>query len=111
MESPVPQAPAKFTRFVLLLVVSATFSASAFGEVMFNDSRLWRRAKLVNAGQQVWSFQSSYQKTSDRFGTSGRVEGLGAKYARAITWGQLLKAEEAPEARAEMQDYMKAGVA
>ncbi len=88
-----------------LVCLAGLFSAQA--EVTVNDSRSWRRAQLVNAGQQVWSFQSSYQKTSDRFGTSGRVEPLGAKYARAVTWGQLLKTESSVQGRADMESYMR----
>jgi len=82
----VSKAPAKLEPFKcfagLLTVIYLVLATAAHAEVMFNDSRLWRRAKLVNASQQVWSFQSSYQKTTDRFGTSGRVESLGAKYSR-----------------------------
>jgi hypothetical protein len=88
-----------------MVYFSGLFSAQA--EVLVNDSRSWRRAQLVNAGQQVWSFQSSYQKTSDRFGTSGQVEPLGAKYARAVTWGQLLKTEGSAQGRADMESYMR----
>lgn len=84
------------------------FSRSAMGEVVFQESRLWRRAKLVSSGQQVWSFQSSYQKASDRYSRTGRVESMGTKYARAVTWDQLLKAEKSAQGRADMETYMKA---
>ncbi len=102
-----PQAPAKISQLLALFLASVLSCASAWAEVTVNDSRVWRRARLVNTSQQVWSFQSSYQKTSDRFGSSGRVEGLGAKYARAITWGQLLKSETSDQGRADMESYMR----
>lgn len=97
------KAPYRITLLALLL----GFSAIAYSEVHFSDSRTWRRARLVAAGQQVWSFQSSYQKISDRFTANGKVEPIGNRYARSLTWGQLLNAETTPQARAEMEDYMK----
>jgi hypothetical protein len=89
-----------------LLIVLLGGSWTSFAEVSLQDSRTWRRAKLISAGQQVWSFQSSYQKISDRFTTNGQVEGLGARHAQVLTWGQLLRAETDGKAKAEMREYM-----
>lgn len=94
--------------FVGTLVLSLTILCPfVYAEVSLKDSRAWKRARLVSAGQQVWSFQSSYQKISDRFGATGRVEPLGARYGRAVTWGQLLNAENSVEGRREVEGYMR----
>lgn len=90
----------------LLIAVLAPISY-AQGEVNFQESRTWRRAKVINPGQQVWSFLSSYQSSSSQFAANGQVESLGTRHARAITWGQLINAEKSPEAQAELKDYMK----
>jgi len=97
----VPKAPQ------ILALIALLFVSAARAEVTFTDSRTWKRAEMVNVGQQVWSFQSSYQKISDRFGSVGRPEPLGAKYRRSITWGQLLQSEGSLEGRAEMENYMR----
>lgn len=85
----------------------ATFLSvfSAHSEVHLENMYAWRRAKTLPAGQQIFSFQSSYQDISDRFSVDGRVEPLGEQYARGVTWGQLMSAD--PEARAELTGDMK----
>ncbi|MBX3020413.1 MAG: hypothetical protein KF799_01950 [Bdellovibrionales bacterium] len=69
-----------------------------------NESRVWRRARLVSLGQQVWSFESSYQSYSNRFAADGRVQSLGDRHARAVTWKQLL--DSFPEGRSEIRQLM-----
>jgi hypothetical protein len=88
-----------------LILFAVAFSVQA--EVNFQDSRTWRRAKLVAPGQQVWSFLSTYQKSSSQFSANGQVESLGAKHSRALTWGQLINAEKEDEGKAQLYEYMK----
>lgn len=92
---------------ISLFVAACAPISYAHSEVNFQESRTWRRARVINAGQQVWSFLTSYQTSSSQFAADGRVEGLGTKHARAITWGQLINAEKTPEAQAEVREYMK----
>ncbi len=90
----------------LLGVLLGTFCPS-HAEVYLQDARTWSRAKLVAPGQQVWSFQSSYQNVSDRFSTNGQIEALGAKHSRAVTWGQLLRAESSQVGKADLEKEMR----
>lgn len=90
---------------LLFALVAPIFYVQA--EVSLQESRTWRRAKVINPGQQVWSFLTSYQNSSSQFAANGQVESLGIKHARALTWGQLINAEKSPEAQAELKDYMK----
>ncbi|MGZ3722569.1 MAG: hypothetical protein ACXVA9_06545 [Bdellovibrionales bacterium] len=87
-----------------LLSASLMLPLMAQAEVRRDDSYLWRRAKTLVSGQQVFAFQSSYQNFSDRFTADGRVEPIGNQYARALTWNQLLKAEGANSK--DIEDYM-----
>lgn len=95
----------KWTKFCVPLLVLCT-TLSTFAEVQIQDSRVWRRARLISGGQQVWSLQSSYEKITDRFNGNGRVEPLGKNYARAITWGELVGAEGSEAGKADLRSYM-----
>lgn len=88
------------------LGLAVTLSVQALAEVQMQDSRLWRRARVIAVGQQVLSFETSYQKTTDRFSQDGLVEPLGSNYKRAVTWNQLLKAES-NQGKADLRAYMR----
>nr|HMN69769.1 hypothetical protein [Bdellovibrionales bacterium] len=90
----------------ILIVALLGFSALASAEVTLSETRTWRRARLINGGQQVWSFRTSYQKITDRYSNDGSVEPMGQRYSRALTWGQLVNAENSEEGRADMRAYM-----
>ncbi len=75
-------------------------------EIQFSDSRVWKRAKLINPSQQVWSFQTSYQNSSNRFASFGRIEPLGRSYQRSVTWQRLLESEGSVQVRNQMEKYM-----
>lgn len=77
----------------------------ARGEVSRNESRVWRRARLIAPGQQVWGFESAYRKFDNQFSALGEVQPLGNRYARAVTWRQLL--ENSNEGRPEVEAYMR----
>lgn len=83
------------------------FTLSVQGEVRLYDTRVWNRARILPAGQQVWSFKSSYQTEERRFSGKGEVQPLGQPYARAVTWGQLLKGSQRAEMPAELVEMMK----
>lgn len=70
------------------------------------DSRVWRRAAVINAGQNVWSFQAGVRESSTRYGTSGQVQSLGRQYTRVLSWRELVRGENSKEAKAEVQKYM-----
>ncbi len=90
------------------MAVASILSASfAYAEVSLFDSRTWLRARTIQPGQQIWSVQSSYQKISDRFASSGKSQALGRPFLRAVTWRQLLDSESAPAVKAQMQDFMR----
>ena len=76
-------------------------------EVVFEPSPVWRQARLVSPGQQVWSFESSLQSYDSRFNELGAPQPLGQPYGRAVTWGQLVQAELSMEGRAEIREYMR----
>lgn len=92
-------------KFGLLLAALAWWSLAS-AEVSLEQPRIWQRARTVHAGQQILSFQSSYQKVAGRFNGNGAVQPLGREYARAVTWGQLLSNEASVQERAEMERYM-----
>lgn len=87
---------------IFTLILGSMFARA---EVRFEDSRTWRRATLINAGQQVFSLQSSFQEVSERFTASGEVEPLGSRYSRTLTWNQLVQADTV--GRADLQNYMR----
>ena len=92
-------------RFIIgLFLFSFAGISPARAEVHLQDTRVWRRAQLLAPGQQVWSFQSSYQNTSDHYSADGRVEPFGNSRARSVTWNQLLKADSVGQA--DLQKYM-----
>ncbi len=74
-------------------------------EVQFQDIRIWTRARNIEPGQQIWSFQTSYQKITDRFSNQGELQPLGQAYNRAVTWREILESESS--VRAEMEEYMR----
>lgn len=91
-----------FNRAILAAILLPLFAQA---EVRREDTYLWRRAKTLASGQQVFSFQTSYQEFSDRFGVDGRIEPLGNQYANSITLKQLVKADKV---NAEsIRDYFK----
>lgn len=75
------------TTFLLPLMVHA--------ETHYEDLRVWRRAKVVADGHQVFSMQSSLQDISQRFSADGFVEALGRPYSQAVTWNGLKNAKGA----------------
>lgn len=91
---------------LLLLTLCTGLSTVLHAEVQVEDSRTWRKAQLISGGQQVWGVQSSYEKISDRFNSAGQVEPLGRGYARAITWGELVRAEASAAGKAEIKEFM-----
>ena len=95
------------TYSVALLAVILALPLRVSAELQLNDSRTWRRAKMVAGGQQVWSFRSSFQKATDRFSNNGRIEPLGDRYARSLTWGEILTAEQSTVRRNEIAQYMR----
>ena len=87
----------------LLLMLAFT----AVAEVSLQQSNVWKRARTLNPGQQAWGLQNSYQKISDRFSHTGRIQPLGQPYSRAVTWRQLLANEATVQERSEMESYMR----
>jgi hypothetical protein len=71
-------------------------------DVLLPDSRLWQRADTVTPGQRKWSFQIGHQDLTTRM--DSKASPLGRPFARALTWGQLMKAN--PKNREEIQSYM-----
>ncbi len=96
----------KFKSGVFAAVLLLSLSAGA--EVHFEDTQIWRRAKLLAPSQTVWSFSSSYQNISQRLSQDGRVEALGNQYNRTLTWDQLLAAENSQQGATELRNYMRA---
>jgi hypothetical protein len=92
---------------ILTIIFTVCLSTRSYAEIQLHESRTWRRAKLIAPGQQVWSFQSSYQKTSSRFTGTGTVEPLGRRYSRSVTWGQILNSESNLVRRQEIEKYMR----
>ncbi|MGE0527312.1 MAG: hypothetical protein AB7G93_02610 [Bdellovibrionales bacterium] len=97
--------PRLVTQSILAIFVFASACASA--EVYVQDHGIWRRARGVSVGQQVWAFQSSYQRASQRFSNSREVQPLGHSYARTVTWRDLLRAEPSIQARERLEDYVQ----
>lgn len=97
--------PLKWIKTSVYLLALCT-GLSTLAEVQIQDSRAWRRAHLVASGQKVWSLQSSYEKISDRFNGTGKIEPLGKSYARSITWGELVGAEASEAGKADLRNYM-----
>ncbi len=89
----------------LTVILAASFLARA--EVSLFDSRTWLRARTIQPGQQVWSFQSSYQKISDRFANSGKPQALGKPYRRSVSWRQLVDGEQTVAGKAELVEFMR----
>lgn len=87
-----------------LLFLFAMSGAQA--EVRVESSRLWNRARLINPGQKIWSFQTSFQESSKRFASDGSLEPLGQVSSRAVTWAQLLQSESA-QGRADLRASMR----
>ncbi len=96
-----------FMKTIGILAAVILCSPSAFGEVSFQQSRSWKRARTIQPGQQIWGLQTSYQKISDRFSNSGRAQPLGQPYARAVSWRQLLANETSAQERDDMESFMR----
>lgn len=62
---------------------------------------------MLAPGQHVWSVQTSFQSSANRFSNFGRVEPLGRRFDRAVTWRRLLAAQTSVSARAEMENLMR----
>jgi hypothetical protein len=90
-----------------LILLSLTVSILASAEVRFEQSRVWKRARTLPASQQVWGFQSSYQNTSQKFGTGGKTQPLGQPYGRTVTWQQILDNESTAQGRSDLENYMR----
>jgi hypothetical protein len=89
----------------VLFLSTFLLSCWVHAETHFDDVQVWRRAKVIASGRQVFSLQSSYQDISNRFNADGRVEPLGRPYAQVLTWGQLAKSQG--PARADVDSYMR----
>lgn len=87
--------------FALLLL----FTTQLRAEVRREDDYLWRRARSIASGAQVFSFQTSYQNIGKRFGDNGRVQPLGNPYARKLTWNRILASDVA--GTSDVRDYMQ----
>jgi hypothetical protein len=74
-------------------------------EVQLDTNHMWRRASGISSGQQVLDFKTSQQKTGSRFSDSGETEELGTGFDQKITWGQILKNENAT-GQASLRNYM-----
>jgi hypothetical protein len=90
-----------------ILALLSLFAISSHAEVRLYETRAWSRALNLPAGQQVWSFRSSHQITQNRFSGHGEVQPLGRPYARAVTWGQLVRSSQKNEMSAELVEMMK----
>lgn len=97
----------RFSLGVGLILLSLGFGFSAGAEVHFEQPRVWKRARTVPAGQQVWGLQNSYQGTTDKFGNDGKAQPLGQPYARSVTWRQILDNEATVDGREALESYMR----
>lgn len=89
-----------------ILMLSGLLVQPLWAEVFLRDTSIWRRAQIIEPGQQIWSAQTSHSRISDRFDSSGTREPLGAPFARKLTWGEILKNEPTAKGKAEIQSYM-----
>lgn len=87
------------------LITFLTLACLARAEVSLNQSRVWRRAKVLEPGQKVFSLTASYGNYDQQFSADGQLNGLGARFTRAVTWQQLL--DGATESRAQIENYMQ----
>jgi len=99
----------RFRLFLAIALALILSSQVTWAEVSFDPPRAWKRARTVQAGQQIWGFQTSYQKVSDRFTDKGKIQPLGQPYGRAVTWGQLLNNAATVQERAELEALMPPG--
>lgn len=95
-----------FSALVLLVLALLSVTQNLSAEVSLNESRTWMRARVIAPGQQVWSFESAYQSYKNRFSGRGELVPLGDRYARAVTWKQLLD-NSTVQGRAEIESYMR----
>ena len=82
------------------------FNPPSRAEFQWSDNATWNRARLLEPGQNSWSFRTSYQEFDSRFGSTGNPEQLGAPFSRTWTWQQLLSVASAQD-RAQLMQYMQ----
>jgi hypothetical protein len=89
------------------LILIGIWAFAAFAEVQPLETRIWRRGLQIPAGQQTWSMQTAYRRSTGRFSANGTLQPLGARYDRATTWRRLIENESSAQGKAEINQYIK----